>query len=59
MLKLLYLVIIFLLLIKTNYTTLSIIIFKKVNFINYLVYNNVVNFVIIYSKKRIIFFIIK
>ena len=59
MLKLLYLIIIFLLLIKTNYTTLLIVIFKKINFINYLIYNNIINLVIIRNKKRIILFIIK
>lgn len=49
----------FLFLIETNYITLLIVIFKKVNFFNYLIYNNVINLVIIRNKKRIIFFIIK
>lgn len=59
MLKLLYSVIIFLFLIETNYITLLIIIFKRIIFINYLIYNNIINLVIIRNKKRIILFIIK
>lgn len=59
MLKLLYPIIIFLFLIETNYITLLIIIFKKIIFINCLIYNNIINLVIIRNKKRIILFIIK